>query len=350
MRIGILTASRTDNIGTDLQAYAMQCICSKLSSKVEIINYRCIKLENSRKFFYPHSLKGLLSIPYNIVKHFNHQKFRNKYFHYSDEIYSNNNLLKLPYDAVIVGSDQIWNLSITGCDMGFFLPFHGVNFIKASYAASLGRTDLHNWEDKHHISAYLSDFKSVSVREKSGVNALAEIGITASWELDPLLMISGTKWKEISVKPKTSRKYIVIYVVDRTKDAVKYGIEYGQKNNMDIYFFGNPIKPIKGVKVKRFVSIEEWLGYFANAELIITNSYHGLSMAIGFHKKIVCFKLQNYESNSRLETALLYLGYNSLNDAVIYDPDWDNVELSISKMRLNSMIYLRNIVGERIDG
>lgn len=350
MKIGILTASRTDNIGTDLQAYAMQCICSKISSHVEIINYKCKKLENSRKIFYPHSLKGFLSIPFNIGKHYNHQRFRRKYFHYSDEIYSNDNIHKLPYDIVIVGSDQIWNLNITGFDMGFFLPRYDVNYIKASYAASLGKTDLHIWESKHHISNYLCDFQNVSVRERSGVNALAEIGVTASWVLDPLLMIKGDKWREISITPKTKRKYIVIYVVDRTKDAVKYGIEYAQKNNLDIYFFGNPIKPIRGVKVKRFVCIEEWLGYLANAELVITNSYHGLSIAIGFHIKVVCFKLNDLESNSRLETAISYLGYDSLNDAVIYDPDWENVDLSISKMKFNSMSYLKNVVGDRIDG
>ena len=51
MRIGILTASRSDNNGTDLQALAMLSIFRKTGNAVELINYKCEKLENSRKIF-----------------------------------------------------------------------------------------------------------------------------------------------------------------------------------------------------------------------------------------------------------------------------------------------------------
>ena len=44
------------------------------------------------------------------------------------------------YDAVVVGSDQIWNLDITGNDFNFFLPFDGIK--KYSYAASIGKKDI----------------------------------------------------------------------------------------------------------------------------------------------------------------------------------------------------------------
>ena len=66
MTVGILTASRTDNNGTDLQALAMQKIFEKVNGQSIIINYKCDKLENSRKIFYPLSFRGFLNIPYQL--------------------------------------------------------------------------------------------------------------------------------------------------------------------------------------------------------------------------------------------------------------------------------------------
>ena len=86
MKIGILTASRTDNNGTDLQAYAMQTLFQRDGNDVELINYQCEKLENSRKVFYPHTLRGLLSIPYNLYKHYGYHGFISCGQKHQDEI------------------------------------------------------------------------------------------------------------------------------------------------------------------------------------------------------------------------------------------------------------------------
>lgn len=343
MKIGILTASRTDNIGTDLQAYAMQKICSNVFSEAELINYVCQKLENSRKAFYPHTLKGFLSIPYKLVNHFHHEAFRKKYFNYSDKEYCKDDLKEMDYDLVVVGSDQIWNLDITGKDLGFFLPDKKTNYKKCSYAASLGRTDIRDWEAKYQLSSYLQQFDYLSVRERSGVIALKQIGIAAQDVLDPLLLLPTKYWEDIAEQPRTSRKYIVIYVVDRTQEAIDFARKYAKKNRLDIYYVGNPLKPITGLKIKRFISIQEWIGYIKNAELIVTNSYHGMAICISFHKDVACFKLSNKESNSRLENAFRYFGVDSIEDGRIYSPDWNSVEHRLSQARTEGIKYLTRI-------
>ena len=123
MKVGILTASRTNNNGTDLQAYAMQELLGEVCDDVELINYKCEKLENSRKIFFAKSLRGLFLIPQRYPRHKNHEAFRKQFFHYSNTVYDKTSIQSVDYDMIIVGSDQIWNLSITGNDLSFFLPF-----------------------------------------------------------------------------------------------------------------------------------------------------------------------------------------------------------------------------------
>ena len=53
MRIGILTASRTDNNGTDLQALAMLNLFRRMGAdNVELVDYECEKLESSKNLFF----------------------------------------------------------------------------------------------------------------------------------------------------------------------------------------------------------------------------------------------------------------------------------------------------------
>ena len=42
------------------------------------------------------------------------------------------------YDAIITGSDQVWNLALTDADLAYVLEFTSDNTRKLSYAASLG--------------------------------------------------------------------------------------------------------------------------------------------------------------------------------------------------------------------
>ncbi len=345
VKIGILTACRTDNNGTDLQALAMQWIFDE-QKITELINYKCEKLENSRKIFYPKSIKGLLSIPYNTIKHKNHEAFRRKYFKYSKVIYDKMSIKDNGYDVIVVGSDQIWNLQITGNDLSFFLPYAATQK-KCSYAVSLGKTDITAWNKKYDLATLLHDFEYVSVREHSGVEALRKVGVEARVDLDPLLMIKTERWEKCFEKINVKKPFVMIYVLERLEEAVNFARTYIIDKEMDIIVFDNVIRPIKGVKVARFVSVGQWLNYVNEAELVITNSYHCLSFVINFHKKFCVLKLKNsIQSNTRLENLLATVGLNSFNDAIIYNLNWDNVEMNLNQKRAESYKYIENMVQE----
>lgn len=188
MKVGILTASKTNNNGTDIQAYAMQCLLISLGYDVEIINYGCEKINSTRNFLKINSIKDIVRLPWNIYMQIVHENFRRRYFKRSRYM-SPQNLNLSEYDAVVVGSDQVWNLNVTGNDLNFYLPPQLGKFKRISYAASIGKADITKWDKEYSIGLLLQQFSIVSVREKSAVESLKEIGIEAREDLDPIIAV-----------------------------------------------------------------------------------------------------------------------------------------------------------------
>lgn len=344
MKIGILTASRTNNIGTDLQALAMQWLFSSFGENaVELINYKCDKLENSRKIISKMNLHGILSAPYNLSKRKNHNKFRKKHFHYSHQVYDKSNISETNYDLIVAGSDQIWNQNITGNDLNFFLPFQNCG-LKASYAASISNNNIDKLDEQGQLQKLLEGFADVSVREQSASKWLMQKGIEARFDLDPLLMTSTNQWDNIASHKSPNKGYVFVYVVDRVPKSVKFALEYAKKHQLDVYMWGNIIKPIKGVKPVRFKGIEEWISFMKNADFIVTNSYHGLSFAINYQKNFAIFHLKDRDSNARLENVLELSNINIQEDGSIYVPDWLEVQNSLDVHRSNSRTYIANLL------
>ncbi len=348
MKVGIITASRTDNNGTDLQALAMQLLFKRMGYDAELIDYICPKLESGKKLFYPKTVRGFLSIPHRIFQHLSHQKFRQTFFQKSSSCYDASNLPSNDYDAIVVGSDQIWNLQLTGNDLSFFLPYKHPDQIKFSYAASLGKTDISDWERTYGLSKYLRDFRGVSIREESGIQAMAEIGIAARADLDPLLMVERDVWNRYMAPKRRKRGYVFVYAIDRMGECIRYAKEYAKAHSLDVILCGNPLRPLPGVKVRRFMGVQQWLRHIADAELIVTNSYHGLAFAVNYHKKFSILWLRNsVQTNDRLENLLKMIGVGLYEEGTICAPDWELAETRLQAKRLDAQAYIRRMLEER---
>lgn len=351
MKIGILTATRTDNNGTDLQALAMQNLFSRYCNDVELINYECNKLESGKHILWPLSLKKLLKFPFNIYTHVSHCSFRRN-FKWSKELYKSDSICKISYDIIVVGSDQIWNLSGTGYDLNFFLSFK-TNAKKYSYAASLGRTEICKWNQDFLLYDKLRQFNGVSVREHSGISALKEIGITARHDLDPILMGDEADWMPFITKP-SKKKYVFLLLVEENKEALEFAKKYALKHQCEIIMPTNGLRFTHGVNQQHFVSVEKWLSYMYYAELIVTNSYHTLSFAVLFRKTFVLFLLNegNKQSNARMQDLVNSVGlnnqiYNGICDSCYDNIGWDEVYSHLRILKDNSETYIKKIVTGR---
>ena len=131
------------------------------------------------------------------------------------------------------------------------------------------------------------------------------------------------------------RKYIFVYLLGtRTHIRMKDVYAYAERKNMDVIYVGS-----QGV-VDKFSRIEpiigEWINYIANAEMIITNSFHGTVFSILFEKRFMNFLVYGaaIRMNDRIKTILCHLGLENR----IFNGELNAIENAIDYERVNKIL------------
>lgn len=221
MRIGILTFHFSHNVGSALQAFALQKVISNFEyngCKVEcdIINYEKpgwlgkfnIGLYNIWRWPMFMIVRMLMRLRIWMFK----KDFLLKYGHQTKR-YSRCQLTKLNnvYDKFVTGSDQIWNLENPKVDETYFLDFVCDDNKKIAYAPSFGEEFICS-EFKKVISKWLLKYNHIAVREKSGVGIVEELtGRKCQVVLDPTLLLKSEDYLKLSIKPKVGGGHFSVY-------------------------------------------------------------------------------------------------------------------------------------------
>ncbi len=306
-KIGILTFHNADNLGAVLQAYALQTILTEeCGAETEIIDYRCQEIEKSRYAKCPgdkgEMLKYMLLSVYYYIKRRGFDRFRMKYLNLSKK-YSKSNIHESAevYSKFIVGSDQVWNLECSGRDKTYYLDFVCDIEKKFSYAASLGNYVYRN-EERHHIKKLLSNFMEVSVREKSALNVFEDLKISnLRVDIDPTLLLTNDKWRDITSKRIYKKKYIFVYLVQQDVNVINAAKEYAKKHNLKL------VSNKKSIKFMIRNSPADFLSWIYNAEGVFTNSFHGTVFSLIFNKPLAAdVELISGKINNRVKELLYF--------------------------------------------
>lgn len=174
MKVGILTFHCANNYGAVLQCYALQEYLRSLGHEAYVIDYRPDYVVRRYKVFsrrnwivrdFKKTIKKLFSEPYLCIVRYKRNKrlesfIKNRYnlYPYSAD--------KSVFDAIVLGSDQIWNPNLTG--KSFDEVFFGKDFHckKISYAASNRTESLSPAEEAFYIK-HLAELDSIGVRENA---------------------------------------------------------------------------------------------------------------------------------------------------------------------------------------
>ena len=193
MKVKTITCHDVYNLGASLQAYALAEYLSEIGQEVEIIDYKPLYLQhyNLKKVNNPAYDKPVLKELYLLLKLPERLKGRRskrkknltsseKHFTYYESDVCTNEELKRDVpeaDIYFAGSDQIWNtLFKNGKDPAFYLDFAPSESIRASYAASFATEDIVE-EEKVNVKKRLEKMDYISVREKSGIEIINQLGI-----------------------------------------------------------------------------------------------------------------------------------------------------------------------------
>jgi len=360
MRIGTLTFHRAVNYGAALQAYALAIKLKQLGHDVEVIDYRPTFNEKRfkptpfSKYLKPRELYHLLFS--NSYQYFSPDAFRgfvDKYIPTSNNVAKDKSeLLQIiqDYDAVIAGSDQVWNLSCTEGDDSYYLPFpKHIGQLKVAYAPSIGRMSLTDRE-KILLKPLVDDFDSISCRESCGSQLIEQLcHRKCETVLDPTLLLSPGDWSAIcdfSLVP--NEKYLLIYVMSEDMSLLRLAKRYAKLNGLQVvYITQRLLHRLRGVTYLKNLSPEQWIGLFLHADTIATNSFHGTAFGVNFGKKLFVKRIPRSISNSRLDNIM---GIIQCREKMIDDDPCGNempVEINediraiIDRLRADSINYLK---------
>jgi hypothetical protein len=215
--------------------------------------------------------------------------FRKKYLALSTDEVDMINTSK--YDIVVVGSDQVWNLKITFGDLNYFLTdvHERDSCIKVSYAASADDEFEKNSAVKKIIFA-LKEFSAISVREEQlQLKLNNEFGITSSLVADPVFLHDIEFWSTFGIMPKMEvDHYILYYVLTSNCVLEKQVLELSREKRIPIVVVHPMVTHIsKCGNLRNDVGPREFIGLIANADFIVTNSFHAFSFSLIFSKKII---------------------------------------------------------------
>lgn len=355
--VGIMTWHYATNIGSNLQAYAMQYIIEHQNKRPIFLNYRGRTPADSglRK-----ALKILCS---SVDEHFpdllpervrvQAYHFQNQYLKMTESLVTNEQLFECSrhLQCIVCGSDQIWAPNVY--DPVYQLSFCNEKTKKCAYAASIGLPEI----PKELILEYkknLSRFDYITVREKQGAVLLSSIlNKEIPWVLDPTLLVPLKEWKKLSKRPEVREPYLFCYFLGGNQIHRKIAKQYAKVNNLKIICCSDypEDKAIFNCTISH-MGPREFLGYIENCTMSFTDSFHGILFSMIFRKDFYTVHRFHGDDkicqNSRVDNILELAGLSRrcLSDdeaTVTNEPiDYVQVDTLLEEKRMESLQHLRN--------
>jgi hypothetical protein len=331
MKIGIVTTYDEINFGAYLQAYSLEKYVSSMGHNVHLINFKSYEYKKA-EFVATYKIRNPLYLLKTIKKSIKFHKSI-KDLRVSKKYKTIAQINDENYDAIIYGSDEIWNLN--NCLGGVVDPYYFGNEIetkKISYAASFGSTSQIN-KEYDYIKNSLLSFDFVGLRDKNSEKIMNKIGYkNTQIVLDPTFLINQNV-----IEPNINKKYIFYYCVGSNEKLDGELLNLSRNLGLDVIAFG-----YKHNKFKNIISISpfEWLGYLKNSEYVVTNMFHGAIFSIKYKKKFIV-KMTKYREN-KLGFLLDLL---SLRDRVYIENNFEciiqnTIDYSAVFKKINSMVLI----------
>lgn len=336
MKVGILTFHWATNYGAVLQCYALQEYLRNEGHEVEIINYKPRKFDFWFKYLKRPWL--ILRLRKDLITRKKEEYlalFRNTMLKQTDRYHSTKELrkAKFDYDVIISGSDQVLNPSYTieGEDYptsAYYLePF--TNTKRIGYAVSFGCVE-YPIKALPYSKQWINCFDRIGVREDTGMQVLEQMeykGISTIVP-DPTILFGSKLFSGIKIEYPLTRDCFCVYILRKH-------VNIGRNNVIYIDDYNNPLP------------IEKWIGTIINCKGLITNSYHGMIVAILNHVPFVALADSNH-MNDRFVTILSKLGMlgNMITNITDYETilerpiNWTSVDERLNEYQKEGMHFL----------
>ena len=325
-RVGILTFHRAINYGAALQAYALLSCLNRSGYNAEIINFIPEGHYRTTGYF-PKKISGS-SLKQNVRSLMNRSvlKRRDEAFCVFAEQYMNLNTVKpigfdemesvlKQYDAVICGSDQIWNPDLSDADEAFFLPFEG-SYRRIAYGISTGSGRLCDYAHPQRIRECIREYSALSFRDEASLQSLYRFyspNNAPEIVCDPTLLHDRSFYESIADKERYSEQpYIFLYTVNGRMAAIDAADRLSEETGTPYYTMPTAAPNKTWDRLGSHVpdgslSPQAFLSWIRDAEYIVTDSYHGAVFSLLFGKKFCIIATEDESGNPLYDSRIMQL-------------------------------------------
>ncbi len=323
-----------NNYGGLLQAYALQTVLSNMGHEVKIINQKVQEIPDRvslvlilKRIYHRYILrthcyvfweKYLASIEHLFYDNANSFIVENCH---TFDCNSLSDLSSEQFDAIVVGSDQVWRARYYKNIEESYLSFaEKWNIKRIAYAASFGVADWEYSEDQaQNCQRLIGMFDAVSVREDDGVELCKKhFCIDAVHVLDPTLLLDRCYYDDL-ISQETSvftPNRLFSYILDESdtkinvlnqiasfEHLVPFSIKCNRDNDDRVTIEQRTHQPI-GI----------WLRSIRDSKLVVTDSFHACVFSFFFRPAFVVLvnskrgvsRIKSLLSMFHLESRLIY--------------------------------------------
>lgn len=351
-RIGVMTFLHNGNVGSALQAWALQTVLTDLGHEVEDIDYRPSKAEKLRNLLRSGNSPALVldgmrkrrAPSYSGAKR-EHERFIRERLRLSPVCADRAALARVAarYDLLLCGSDQVW--SPVWLNPAYFLDF--TDKPRVAYAPSLGVRTALSRRKRARLAALTAPFQAISVREKEGAELLEAITGKRPVVLpDPVALLPRERWLTLAgdaenvENAEKTEPYLLCYFLGDRPDYWAAVAEIAKRENLAVRVIPRTQAACQaGYPLLEDVSPEAWLRQMNGAAHIVTDSFHGAAFACVLNRPFTVLRRYREDDpeskNSRIDQLLRML---ELTDTA--HVDWEQVNARLAAERERALGWL----------
>lgn len=310
MKCSVITIHHIHNFGSVFQAYSLQKYLQQQGIDTEVIDYRPAYYDAGRNKLKTMVGKVLNLGPY-LTRKQKFESFVKKYENLTGKRFTTLEQLQSYYESskevFIAGGDQLWNnYHPCGSDDAYKLTF-AKQGKKLAYGTSMGR-DNFTEEELKALAGKVTDFESIMLREKSTVDMLGKhTAVPVSHVIDPVGLLEAEDFRKLAKKPAITEPYAVMYLADSSPLLDEAIERLSQKMGLKIVHICGFRKKCYCDYFVKDAGPEEILGYIANAQFVLSASFHATMFSLMFNKPFATL-LPGEKTNARIQDLLTFVG------------------------------------------
>lgn len=358
-KIGLVTIHAANSYGGVLQAYASQSVLQNYGN-VEFINYRTRHIKNTMKLLrFGDGARGVLRGGKDVFRFWSRKKLLERFNNFleknmiiGEEVSSVGDCEKRfkNFDFLVCGSDQIWNPNIMGGLDPIYFHAYPTRAKKIAFSTSYG-SYIFDEKERLALRGYLKDFHAIAMRENDSSIFIGDIvNFAVDNTLDPTLLLDADQWSKVIPDDSIciDKNYVLIYALKKNKEMIKI-IDYITKE-LKMHVVAIDQDPFCGYRVDEKISFGgpgDYLNLFANANFVITNSFHGTVFSLNFNKNFIAI---NPESGKNRITGVLDLvglsdrfveNVEDIENGMLFeDINFSECNMRLKNLKMKSMNYL----------